>query len=511
MDQIKAEMLSMREDLAKWVTTNPRLARQLVDDYDALRVRVARNDVNEFIEYVMLDERPGKGPKHVTQAPIHYEFQRLVDQHRRLLLWGHVESGKSSQIAVGRTLFELGHDQELRIAVISSSLRSQSMKITTTLANYIRKSGRLRKVFPGLRPSAPWTNTAFKVERNSISRDPTVQSTSAATSSLIGSRIDIMIIDDLLTHDNTRTQEQRDAVFEWVGSSVVLGRLTDEARVWFLGNAFHPDDTMHRLARNDAVWHFARFPVLDAFGESNWPERWPLSRIEARRKELSPDEFARQMLCIARDDSAGKFKREWIHACMDRGLGKKLATQLYGLPPGYGVFTGVDLGVRKKAGSDPTVLYTIVVHPNGDRELVGLESGRWAGREIVERIIDVAHRYGSVVYVENNGGQQYIVDFAKEMSSIDVRALFTGKNKVHPEYGIEGLATEISNRKWIIPSQPGHRSHPEVMAWADELVYYDPSAHAGDRLMASWIAMQGARQWERRPRMRTGTINLHTR
>jgi len=504
----RAELQAMREDLARWVVSNPRVARKVAREYRDLRIRVARIDPNEFVEFVIKDEKTGGA---VYQEPIHEEFQRLADEYDRLILWAHVEGGKTTQLGIGRTLWLLGRDPNMRIGVVSSSARNQASKITETLKNYIEKSPQLHAVFPHLRPGRMWTSSAFTVDRTVLSKDPTVQSTSLETSSLTGSRIDHFLIDDILTFDNTRTQEQRERVLQWLMSSTIMGRVEAAGRVIFLGNAFHPEDAMHKLAQN-LGWHFAKFPVYDDRGEPAWPARWPRERIEKRRSEIHPDEFARQLLCLARDDSSGRFKREWIHKCMDRGVGKKFANALNALPPGYAVYTGVDLAVGKKKTSALTCLFTIVVHPNGDREVVAPpDTGRWAGNEIVSRIIDTHNRFNSIVYVENNGVQQYIVDFTKDQSAVPCKPLFTGKNKTHPEFGIEGMATEMSNGKWIIPSYGDHRSHPEIMAWADELVYYDPRAHAGDRLMASWIARQGAKEWEKRPKMRTGRLDLLVR
>ncbi len=763
----REELSAMREDLAKWVSSNPRLSRRVAVEYHNLRIKVARTDVNEFIEFVMMDEKTG-GP--IYQDPMHEEFQALAAEHDRLILWAHVEGGKAldlktpiptphgwttmgeltlgsevldsqgqpcrvtfvtptmhdhvvyrvrfqdgaeiladaehqwwawdprapnstmprvvttatmrrggpwkipvtkpvqfsprphtemlpihpyamgwwcvrqfhnpdpklgavlgvvtkipdaymrasekdrrlfvsgmlaratfdqggavafdhhglaqdalemvrslgylgavsfvhdqwvlafrgyvdhagkevvrviesvtetesvpvrciqvdspdhsylcgrdftvthntTQLGVGRTLWELGRDPNMRIAVISSSSKNQSSRIVDSMKNYIEKSRRLREVFPHLIPGSTWSSGTFTVQRPTYSKDPTVQSTSLGTSSLTGSRLDRIIIDDLLTFDNTRTEEQREHAYNWLMSSTVMGRISAEGRVLFLGNAFHPKDAMHRFAANPG-WVFARFPVFDEHGNPAWPDRWPLHRIMKRKGELHPDEFARQLLCIARDDAAGRFKREWIHACMDRGKGKLFAHQLNSLPPGFAVFSGVDLGVGKKKTSALTSFFTIVVHPNGDREVVMIEAGRWAGQEIISRVIDTHQRYGSVVYVESNGAQKYIVDIAKDQSAVPVKPLFTGKNKTHPDFGIEGMATEMSNGKWIIPSYGDHQSYPEVMAWADELVYFDPQQHPGDRLMSSWIARQGAKEWEKRPKMRTGRMDLQSR
>lgn len=501
-----ARFYALREDLRRWVITNPRLAHRLLGEYQQLRIKVAREDPNEFMEFVMRD----RAAKPMKQAPIHEEFQRLASVYSRLIVWGHVESGKTMQLAVGRTLFDIGKNPELQIAVVGAAAKNQSAKITALLMQYIQRSRELRAVFPHLRPGRPWGVGAFNVDRRTLSRDPTCQATSIETGSLQGARIDKLIIDDIITPTNSLTQDNREKIYNLLTSTTFLGRLTEGAKVIWLGNAVHPEDAMHKMAANKS-WHFARFPVLDRNGRSNWPSQWSEKRIQEKKDETPPDEFARQMMCVARDDAAGRFKRDWINKCMDRGHGKQMAAYLNSLPPGYGVYTGVDLGHRKQAGADFTSFFTIVVHPNEDREVINVETGRWAGPEIVNKIIDIHNRYNSIVYVENNGAQQYIVDFTKNISAVPVQAAFTGKNKIHPDNGIEGMSVEVGNGKWIIPSYGDHRAHPEIEQWISDMIYYDPKAHAGDRLMASWIAREGCRAWRRRPKGRVGNMDTVSR
>ena len=50
----------------------------------------------------------------------------------------------------------------------------------------------------------------------------------------------------------------------------------------------------------------------------------------------------------------------------------------------------------------------------------------------------------------------------------------------------------MSAGAWVIPNHD-KVMHPEVAEWVDEMLYYDPRAHTGDRLMASWFAREGVR------------------
>ena len=84
--------------------------------------------------------------KPILQAPVHVAFQQLCTAHPRLVMWGHVESGKTSQVSVMRVLWELGRNPDLRIVIVSRT-SGQAQKITRTLQTYIESSEALHPLF----------------------------------------------------------------------------------------------------------------------------------------------------------------------------------------------------------------------------------------------------------------------------------------------------------------------------------------------------------------------------
>jgi len=462
--------------------------REGLEELDSQLVKLAREDVNVFSTAVIRDEMTGSA---LENASLHEAWHDLAEQHDRLLIWSAIEHGKTTQMSVIRTLWELGRDPSLRFAIVSNT-HGQAAKIMRSIKTYIERSAELRQVFPSLKPTSDtWTASSIVVQRPHVSKDPSVQ-VFGIHGNVTGARLDRVILDDILDYENTRTAAARDDLWNWYHAALG-GRLTDRARVLCVGTAFHPDDFMHRFARQVGSARAHRYPVLDpATHQPRWPERWPMARVDAKRGELTPIEFARQLLCLARDDAQARFKREWIERGLYRGNGKSLCFGLSTLPQGVKTYTGVDLAVQVKDSADLTVLFDIAVHPNGDRELLGIEAGRWSGPEIVTKIIDHHRRYLSICVVENNAAQDFIVQFARGSFAVPIRPFTTGRNKAHPEFGVESLAAEMAGGKWIIPNQDG-RLDPEVQAWVEEMLYYDPKAHTGDRLMASWFAREGAR------------------
>lgn len=442
----------------------------------------------------------------MQQAPVHCAWQQMISEHKRLVIWSHVESGKTQQISIGRVIWELGRNQSLRTAIVSNT-QDQAIKIVRAVAKYIDQNPEVQMIFPELRAADPWTSTQLFVHRPVVSKDPSVQAF-GVHGNVLGARIDLLILDDILDYENCRTPALRQDLWDWYHATL-SGRLTRNARVVVIGTAFHPDDTLHRFGRQ-AGWHAVRYPVVDPkTGKPRWPERWPMSRINERREEDPTGiEFARQMLCQARDNTVARFKQEWINTALKKGEGKRLIASLESIPPGFRTYTGVDLGVQRHAAAGASVLFTILVHPNEDRELIGIEAGKWSGPEIINRIIDANRRYMSIIIVENNAAQDFIVQFAQASSAVPIKPFTTGRNKAHPEFGVEALAAEMAGGKWIIPNTDGH-TDPEVSAWISEMLYYDPMGHTGDRLMAAWFAREGSRMSQQV--VEYGRLNLTAR
>lgn len=493
----------------RWLALYPERAEQFIRVAKEARKELARLDPSAFAEYVGRHE--GTGAR-LRQAPLHREFQELISNNTRVVLWSAIEHGKSFQVSVLRVLWELGRNPNLRVVLVSNT-EKMAAKWVRAQQQYLTGTGEaaeaLREVFPHLRPGKVWTSTAYNVARPFVSKDYSVQAI-GVHGALLGARTDLLVLDDVLDYENTRTPDQRDNLKRWVRATL-FGRLTAGSRVVCVGTAWTPDDLMHDLSVEDG-WVAQRFPTIDeSTGEPAWPEQWPLDRIRERERLLGPLEAARQLHCKGRSDAESRFREDWIKACLARGDGRRLSTGLVAVPPGYRIITGVDLGTRESKKSDRTVLFTIAVHPDQTREVLEVLSGQWEAPEIIRRILSAHQRFKSLVIVESNAAQDFVRQFLVSKRAIPIWPFQTGKNKHSPEWGVESLAVEMANGKWLIPSRGGQAATTEIEAWIKEMLFYDPNAHTGDRLMASWFAREGARARANKGRAQRGTLNLRNR
>jgi hypothetical protein len=501
-----AQMQGRKSDVGP--VAEPLIDRDAVEHLLAVehvQLRLAREDSATFCEYVLRNEETGQ---RISNSANHERWHTLLNEHPRVVIWAHPEAAKTQQMSVGRALWELGRNPNLRIACVSNT-DGQARKICIEVAKYITSSEQLHQVFPHLKPGtgAPWTSHQIYVARDTIAKDPSYQ-TCGVHGNVLGSRIDLLFLDDILDFESTRSSMMCETTNRWF-MSTLASRLTANSRVAALGMIWNGEDLMHTLAGNPSYVSI-KSPVLDPAGNSTWPEQWPLERIEKKRIELGPLEFDRQMMLRMIAETEQRFKPEWIERCKERGEGKSLCYALVRVPEGYTTFTGVDLAVQDKTGSDETVFFTIAVHPDGTRELLDITAGKLHGPEIVDLIIDVQRRYQSVVVVENNAAQDFIIQFTRERVNIPIQPYTTNARAHHPEFGVESLGAEMASGKWIIPNNGGV-VHPEVGRWINELIYYDPRYHTGDRLMASFFAREGSRMTAPKRKAQTFHLDLMSR
>lgn len=478
--------------------------------WESLKV-LARDDIDTFCEFVLredvrrkkgetspelIDTTRGIAGRPIEQHRIHVEMQAAITNDRHVVILGHPESGKTVQVGVGRILHELGNDTARQYALVSNT-QNAAKKTLAALKVYIERSEELRAVFPKLRPGSLWTTEHITVDRNSASRDPSVQ-TVGYHGDILGSRLDGIVGDDCLDFENTRNERARNEFDEWFRTTV-LSRELEDAWCAFLTNAWHERDQVEKFAKDG--WRVLRFPVMDEHGEPTWAKRWSKARIATTRKTL-PRDFIRLFMCRPRSDEDKTFLPAAIEMCRELGRGYSSIERLPEWAEEEGgllIVTGVDIGASKRTKGGKSVLSTIAVHPNAMMQPLAMRSSTKGGgaQWLFDSMSDVADRFGGILVVEDNGTQSMLVEIAQQRGEeipIPVVPFQTGRNKVAPETGLATMAAEMEAGRWILPDI----TDDELEEFYADLDSYDPEAHTGDHLMATWMARTYARRLLRR-------------
>jgi hypothetical protein len=490
---------------------------------------LAREDVRAFFEFVMRHETTGKELRCAPHQRVLLEF---AAKYPRCVIRMPVGTSKTFSMAA-LTLHMLGRDPSGRGAIVSST-QAQAMKPLAMVRDIIEENRSLQMVFSNLRKSPrktdSWSQSEITIDRPPGIRDPSLIAV-GIDGAIAGARLSWIVVDDILDRENTSTPAGLQKVHDWFDSSVLSRIDPGTGRIVVTNTPWHPEDLTYRLEA--AGWPTLTIDVLgnvklancDDFDSDDivpsarpgdvyrlavyneprnergevveetsplWPERYSWADIEQIKATHLPHRFNQLYLCICRSDETSRCKLEWIDRCKANGRGMTLSAQYTG---GNMTITGVDLAIGKGSQYDQTALFTFEQLPDGRRVILDVEYGQWDAPTIVTKIIGKAQNYKSIVRVENNAAQDYLVQFARARNaSIPIKAHTTGRSKAHPEYGVEGLFIELQNGAWAIPSDSAGRCHPAVQRWIDECLYFAPDAHVGDVLMASWLAREQARE-----------------
>lgn len=457
----------------------------------------ARRDPNAFNEYVLIDPTGQR----IEQSGCHVELQDFFTAHRRAMALIHRDSGKTTQI-VGRMLFELGRNPELRLKVLGVTAAPAAKRVVVA-RNYIEHSPRLRQVFPHLqrsqRRNAVWASGAILVQRQSMDIEPTLEACGLYTGG-VGSRSDGLIVDDPCDWRNAVASPAARVSGISAFDEVWMNTMTPSGFVWIIATPWHKDDLtgeiQRRAARPGSPWQVLRRPVQEAPGGilvPVWPEVWSHEKLTLRRAELKKVAFARGFLLVPLDDETCPLLPfvPLMKAAQDPGWlwEEERAT--------WPRVTAVDPAIRRGKKSSRTAIITVALAPNGRRWVDARCSfvGHLSSPETARKIVELQKRSGAqIVYVETNAYQQSLIEWIEAAgyggAGVPLQAFVTGGQKLDPEIGVPGLAGEMEAGSWALPMGPvAHQDEcPCVLCQvADEAAQW-PVGTRDDALMAWWIA-----------------------
>jgi hypothetical protein len=242
---------------------------------------------------------------HQTTPPPQRRMARWLEARwrrgdRRLLLMAFRGSGKSTLVGLF-CAWRLAVAPDTRILVVAAD-----QALAVKMVAQVRRILERHPLCAGLRPPQPeaWAMDRFTVAREASLRDPSMLAQGVG-GNITGARADLLICDDIEVAGNCDTPTKREALraclaeTEFVlvpgGSSIMIG--TPHCAESLYLPPGHPQATLLGYRR-------LRLPLLDATGDSVWPERFDAATIEALRQRVGPLAFRRQMLLELVEDAA---------------------------------------------------------------------------------------------------------------------------------------------------------------------------------------------------------------
>jgi hypothetical protein len=215
----------------------------------------------------------------------------------RLLLMAFRASGKST-IAGLFAAWLLYRNADLRILVLAAD-----SVLARKMVRQVKKIIERHPLTAHMKPdkAEQWAGSRFTVKRMTNLRDPSMMA-KGITSNITGSRADIIICDDVEVPNTCDTADKRLALRERLAEIDYV--LTPGGTLLYLGTphtyySIYADEPRPETGEEQEFLRgFTRLslPLLDAKGESTWPEIFTPHAVEKIRRSTGPNKFASQMM-----------------------------------------------------------------------------------------------------------------------------------------------------------------------------------------------------------------------
>lgn len=283
--------------------------------------------------------------------PLHLAIMRYQFLHPDNLQLVFRGAGKSSCGTVTKALHILAKDPNVRI-LIASKTSTQAEAFLKEIKGHLETNERYQELFGEYydpRKVNKWDSKEIEIlPRTRVAKEATITCV-GFEGMIVGKHYEVIISDDLVDEDNTRTKLQRDKMRTWYYQSLdpTLEPPTPEhphsGEHHRLGTRYHFDDLYGHLIDNELKDHHQIIPALSPEGRSPWPEKFPPQWFAEKRKKSGLIIFNSQYQC---DTEAMKGEVFQYDDC------QQISEREYPPLSDMQIFAGIDLAISEKTTAD---------------------------------------------------------------------------------------------------------------------------------------------------------------
>jgi len=344
----------------------------------------------------------------VTLQPFHIEWLDFVQKNRFTVILAPRGSGKSTVLTVGYTVWRSLIDRNIRTLVVSNTQRQAEIFLRQIRA-YL-ESTQILDMFGDIRGNI-WSTGELDLKGHGIQKEASITAL-GLNGALIGRHVDMIILDDIVDEENSKTSYQRENVWEWYFKTL-LPMLEPNGEIHIIGTRWHEDDFYSQITKADYETRIYRAVLPD--GKSYWEERFPISLLKEIEKP-NPQVFAMQYQNEIVSVKDAIFKEEYFR-------------YYEFLPPSVTFYQGVDLAASKKG--DYFAIVTIAKdNQTGDIYVVDAWRGHISLSKQIDKIMTKYEKYNPVmVGIESNAYQLALANEIKS-TGIPVKTVSQTSDKI---------------------------------------------------------------------------------
>lgn len=268
----------------------------------------------DFPEFVWIWNRH----QAMTMPELHIRIARWLsirwDQgDRELALMAFRNSGKSTLVGLFSAWLLL-ENPNLRMLVLAADF-ALAKKMARNVKRVIERHPLTRRLKPPR--TDQWASDQFTVQRRSELRDPSMLA-KGIDANITGLRADVVICDDVEVPNTCDTAAKRldlrsrlreiDYVLVPGGLQLYVG--TPHSYYTIYATETRSDSEEERPFLDG--FHRLELPLLNDKNQSQWPDRFPLEKIESIRLRTGPSKFGSQMMLQPRNPAEGRLDPEQL-------------------------------------------------------------------------------------------------------------------------------------------------------------------------------------------------------
>lgn len=376
-----------------------------------------------------------------------YDYCR---RHRHLMLSPR-DHGKTTVFCHAFPVWALHHIPDVRILLVSKTAR-QANKLQKTIREELLNNQLLHKSYGRIilnEDNGPiWCK---RTPEGRKLKDPSVEAV-GAEGSITGGHFDIIICDDIIDDENTKTASRMEDLANWFYGTI--GQLCEPHTQWFVtGTRKHYADIYQQLIDNP-LWEkqidraIIKYPenfeyIYSTNDDGNsfisgvrtegeyevlWPEKWPIDALLLDRQQTGSILFDREK----QNDPSGMkgqfLKVDWLHYYDWKDL-----------PPleDLTFFIGGDLAISEREKADDTV-FTLAGYHKPMHRIYYIDSvaGQWDFPTQQEKLKEAYTTWGlqgmraHKVLIENNVYQAALAQQIQKDTWIPAMGVRTSLDKV---------------------------------------------------------------------------------
>ena len=370
--------------------------------------------------------------------PLHEELLRFQFKYNETLQLVYRGAGKSTVCTVAKCIHLLLKNPNLRI-LIASRTQTKAESFLREIKNHFESNRRLQEVFgtyydPKL--VNKWDNKEIDVlPRTKFTKESSV-STVGVTGNLVGVHVDVLLLDDLEDEASTITQYMREKTRNWYYQTLdpILEPpdpdVPHRGERHLVGTRYHYADLYGHLIENEFENRHHVIKALNEKGQSPWPEKFPPSWFEEKRKKSGLIIFGCQYLCSTEAMKGEIFEYDNCQLIENANIPDKLK-----------IFMGVDLAISENDKADHFAIVVIGKDSNANYYVLDHFDGQLRFGEQTKKIITFYNKYDPIrCAIETNAYQAAQYQNLKDtVEGIRLKAIKTDKDKISRAWKLSAI------------------------------------------------------------------------